>query len=76
MDQNQVDEIGRRIGSAAAQFAPSHRPTPAQTADAAAVLHAMVQSAEIYGVTFADFDGVADFPRMAIQLVQSRDLQI
>ncbi|MCX4669966.1 hypothetical protein OG453_25305 [Streptomyces sp. NBC_01381] len=75
MDQNQIDDIGHRIGSAAAQFAPSHKPTPLQKADAAAVLHAMVQATEIYGVKFADFDAVADFPRMAIQLVQSRDAQ-
>ena len=76
MDQSLIDEIGRRIGSAADQYAPSRKPTPAQKADAAAVLHAMVQSVESYGVTFDDFDAVADFPRMAIQLVQSRDLQI
>ncbi|MWA10701.1 hypothetical protein [Streptomyces sp. BA2] len=75
MDQNQVDEIGRRIGAAAAQFAPDYRPTPFQTADAAAVLHGMLQAIETYGVTFADFDAVADFPRMAIQLVQHRDAQ-
>ncbi|MFF5028561.1 hypothetical protein ACFY2J_30710 [Streptomyces collinus] len=30
-------------------------------------------SAETYGVTFADFDAVAHFARLAIQLVQSRD---
>ncbi|TGB06542.1 hypothetical protein [Streptomyces sp. MZ04] len=73
MDQNDLDDIGARIGAAARQFAPDFRPTPAQEADAAAVLDGMVQVAERYGVTLADFDAVADFPRMAIQLVQSRD---
>lgn len=73
MDQNQIDDIARRINSAAAQFAPSYKPTPAQKADAASVLHGMLRAIEIYGVGFADFDAVADFPRMAIQLVQHRD---
>ncbi|MFG2652718.1 hypothetical protein [Streptomyces sp. NPDC048436] len=75
MDQNQIDDIARRIASAAAQFAPDYRPTPAQKADASAVLHGMLRAIEIYGVTFAHFDAVADFPRMAIQLVQHRDTQ-
>ena len=73
MNQHDVNDIGRRIGSAAAQFAPGHRPTAFQMADAAAILHGMLQAVEIYGVTFAHFDSVADFPRMAIQLVQARD---
>ncbi|MEV8318875.1 hypothetical protein AB0Q95_32440 [Streptomyces sp. NPDC059900] len=73
MDQHQIDEIAARITSAAAQFAPSHKPTPAQKADAASVLHGMLRGIETYGVTFADFDAIADFPRMAIQLVQRRD---
>ncbi|MFK4068716.1 hypothetical protein [Streptomyces sp. NPDC029674] len=75
MAQNQLDDVAARIVSAAAQFAPSHRPTAAQKADAAAVLSEMLQATAIYGLTFADFDGVADFPRMAIQLVQHRDAQ-
>ncbi|MFI6640130.1 hypothetical protein [Streptomyces sp. NPDC050504] len=73
MDQNQLDEIGRRIGAAAALFAPAHKPTPLQMADAASVLRNMIQAVAIYGVAFEHFDGVADFPRMAIQLVQRRD---
>ncbi|OLZ63960.1 hypothetical protein AV521_37580 [Streptomyces sp. IMTB 2501] len=73
MNQNDLNEIGHRIASAAAQFAPGHRPTAHQVADAAAILHGMLQTAETYGVTFAHFDGVADFPRMVIQLVQTRD---
>lgn len=75
MDQSQLNEIGRRIGSAAAQFAPSHKPTPGQQADACSVLRDMIQATAIHGVTFADFDAVADFPHMAIQLVQHRDAQ-
>ncbi|MCX5048251.1 hypothetical protein [Streptomyces sp. NBC_00474] len=73
MNQNDLNHIGRRIAQAAAQFAPGHRPTAAQTADAAAILHGMLQAVETYGVTFAHFDVVADFPRMAIQLVRARD---
>ena len=73
MNQHDMNEIAQRIASAAAEFAPSHRPTALQVADAAAILHGMLQAVEIYGVTFADFDSVADFPRMAIQLVQARD---
>jgi hypothetical protein len=73
VNQNQLDEIGRRIGSAAAQFAPAHKLTPLQMADAASVLRDMVQAVAIHGVTFEHFDGVADFPRLAIQLVQRRD---
>ncbi|MCX5423644.1 hypothetical protein [Streptomyces sp. NBC_00078] len=73
MNQNDLDNIAHRIGSAAMEFAPGHRPTAAQVADAASILHGMLQTAEPYGVTFADFDGVAHFARLAIQLVQSRD---
>jgi hypothetical protein len=73
MNQHELNNIGHRIGSAAAGFVPGYRPTPAQMADAAAVLRDMIQAAEIHGVTFADFDGVAHFARLAIQLVQSRD---
>ena len=73
MNQNDLNHIAQRIGSAAAQFAPAHRPTALQVADAAAILHGMLEVAETYGVTFAHFDGVADFPRMALQLVQARD---
>jgi hypothetical protein len=73
MDQHDLDNIGRRIGKAARQFAPSHRPTPAQTADAASILRDMVEATRIYGVQLSDFDAVADFPRLALQLVQQRD---
>ncbi|MFG2552467.1 hypothetical protein [Streptomyces sp. NPDC048581] len=73
MNQNDLNDIGQRIASAAMEFAPSHRPTAGQKADAASVLRDMVQAAEIHGVTFADFDGVAHFARLTIQLVQSRD---
>ncbi|NGO79192.1 hypothetical protein G6045_26585 [Streptomyces sp. YC504] len=73
MNQEQLDAIAQRIASAAAQFAPAYRPSAAQIADAAAVLHQMLEGAGTYGVTFADLDNVADFPRMALQLVQSRD---
>ncbi|MER7172648.1 hypothetical protein [Streptomyces mesophilus] len=73
MNQEQLDAIAQRIASAAAQFAPACRPTSAQIADGAAVLHQMLEGAAKYGVTFADLDSVADFPRMALQLVQSRD---
>ncbi|MGW7087561.1 hypothetical protein ACWGH2_29250 [Streptomyces sp. NPDC054871] len=76
MNQNDLDDIGARIGAAVEQFAPDFRPTPAQGADAAAVLDGMLRAAEPYGVTFADFDAVADFARLAIQLVQSRDAQV
>jgi hypothetical protein len=73
MNQNLLDEIARRIASAAMQFAPSHRPTSRQKADAASILRDMIQATEIHGLKFADFDAVADFPRMAIQVVQHRD---
>ncbi|MFF7525103.1 hypothetical protein [Streptomyces pseudovenezuelae] len=73
MNQNNLNDIGQRIASAAMEFAPTHRPTALQVADAAAILHGMLQAVEIYGVTFAHFDSVADFPRLAIQLAQSRD---
>ncbi|MCD7445048.1 hypothetical protein K4B79_43520 [Streptomyces lincolnensis] len=73
MDQHDLNDIAHRIASAAAQFGPGYRPTGAQKADAASVLRDMIQAAETHGVTFADFDGVADFPRLAIQLVQTRD---
>jgi hypothetical protein len=73
MDQHDLDHIGRRIGEAARQFAPSHRPTGEQTATAASVLRDMMQATEKYGLHFADFDAVADFPRMALQLVQQLD---
>jgi hypothetical protein len=73
VNQNDLNDIGHRIGSAAMEFAPGHRPTAGQRADAAAVLRDMIQAVEIHGVTFADFDGVAHFARLAIQLIQSRD---
>ncbi|QQC90038.1 hypothetical protein [Streptomyces alfalfae] len=73
MNQSDLDNIGHRIGAAAAQFAPEFRPTPGQMADAASVLRDMVRGAEQHGVTLAQFDAVADFPRLAIQLVQDRD---
>lgn len=73
MNQNDLNDIAARIGSAAMEFAPGHRPTPGQAADAASVLRDMIQAAGMHGVTFADFDGVAHFARLAIQLVQSRD---
>ncbi|WP_309049082.1 hypothetical protein [Streptomyces sp.] len=55
---------------------PSRKPSALQCADAAAVLDDMVRVAEQYGVTFADFDAVADFPRLVIQLIQQRDAQV
>ncbi|WP_405647299.1 hypothetical protein [Streptomyces sp. NBC_00019] len=73
MNQHDLDYIAHRIASAAAQYAPAHRPTAAQVADAASVLRDMLQAAQTHGVTFAHLDSVADFPRLAIQLVQSRD---
>ncbi|WP_328982209.1 hypothetical protein OG258_34455 [Streptomyces mirabilis] len=73
MNHNDLNDIGQRIATAAMEFAPSHRPTSAQMADAASVLRDMIQAAEMHGVTFADFNGVAHFSRLAIQLVQSRD---
>ncbi|WP_406316587.1 hypothetical protein [Streptomyces sp. NBC_00118] len=73
MDQAHLDDIARRVASAAKQFAPSHEPSPKQMADAASVLRDMIQATEIHGLAFADFDGIGDFPRMAIQLVQHRD---
>ncbi|KUN28850.1 hypothetical protein AQJ23_07975 [Streptomyces antibioticus] len=71
MDQYDLNDIARRIASAAARSA--QRPTAAQKADAASVLRDMIQAAASHGVTMADFDDVADFPGLAIQLVQSRD---
>ncbi|WP_330265375.1 hypothetical protein [Streptomyces griseorubiginosus] len=73
MNQHDLNEIAHRIASAAMEFAPGHRPTAAQAADAAAILRDMMQGASMHGVTTADFDGVAHFARLAIQLVQSRD---
>ncbi|MCX5260408.1 hypothetical protein OOK27_40755 [Streptomyces canus] len=73
MNQHDLNEIARRVASAAMEFAPGHQPTAAQAADAAAVLRDMMQAAGVHSVTFADFDGVAHFARLAIQLVQSRD---
>ena len=73
MNQKDLNEVAHRVASAAMEFAPSHRPTAAQAADAAALLRDMIQAAGMHGVTFADFDGVAHFARLAIQLVQSRD---
>lgn len=40
------------------------------------MLRDMVAAAERHGLTLGDFDAVADFPRMAVQLVQQRDAQI
>ncbi|MEU8488120.1 hypothetical protein [Streptomyces sp. NPDC048641] len=73
MNTNYLDDIAQRIAYAAEQFTPSHRPNARQKADAAAVLRDMVQATEIHGLSFADFDGIGDFPRMAIQLIQHRD---
>ncbi|WP_233521947.1 hypothetical protein [Streptomyces triticagri] len=73
MNQHDLDHIASRIGEAARQYAPAYRPTPRQSADACALLRDMLAAVAIHGVTFADFDAVADFPRMAIQLVQHRD---
>lgn len=75
MHQHELDEIARRVNSAAAEFSPSSRPTAGQVADAASVLRDMVQAAAVHGVRFAHFDGVADFPRVVLQLVQYRDEQ-
>ncbi|MET7516371.1 hypothetical protein ABZS88_23370 [Streptomyces sp. NPDC005480] len=73
MNQNQLDEIARRVSYAAKQFAPGHRPSVRQTVDACSVLRDMIQATEMHGLTFGDFDAVADFPRMALQLVKARD---
>lgn len=73
MKQNDLDSIGSRIGAAAEQFAPDYKPSAFQCADAAAVLAAMAEAVERYGVRLEHFDAVADFPRLAIQLVQQRD---
>ncbi|WP_405783211.1 hypothetical protein OG512_30430 [Streptomyces sp. NBC_01378] len=73
MNQSNLNDIATRIAYAAEQFTPSHRPSGRQKADAAAVLRDMVQATEIHGLSFADFDGIGDFPRMAIQLIQHRD---
>ncbi|WP_369377563.1 hypothetical protein [Streptomyces sp. cg36] len=73
MNQSDLNDIGNRITSAALEFAPGYRPTARQKADAAAILRDMIQAAGIHGVTFADFDAVAHFARLAIQLVQARD---
>ncbi|MEU2866380.1 hypothetical protein ABZ672_50360 [Streptomyces mirabilis] len=73
MNQNDLDDIAHRIASAATEFAPSHRPTPRQAADAAAILRDMIQATAIHGLTFAHLDSIGDFPRMVIQLVQCRD---
>lgn len=73
MNQRDLEYIAHRIASTAAQSAPDRRPTAAQVADAASVLRDMLQAAGMHGVTFEHFDSVADFPRLAIQLVQSRD---
>lgn len=74
MNPNDLDDIAHRIAEAAMEFTPSHRPTARQVADAASVLRDMIQAAGMHGVTFADFDRVAHFARLAIQLVQSRDV--
>ncbi|WP_405931024.1 hypothetical protein [Streptomyces sp. NBC_00827] len=73
MNQNDLNDIAHRIASAALELAPAHRPTARQAATAASVLRDMIEAAGMHGVTFADFDGVAHFARLAIQLVQSRD---
>ncbi|MGI5397934.1 hypothetical protein ACQEVG_00380 [Streptomyces sp. CA-135486] len=73
MNQNELDDIAYRVASAATEFTPGHRPTARQVADAAAILRDMIQAVEIHGVQFAHFDGIGDFPRMVIQLVQYRD---
>ncbi|MFF1356941.1 hypothetical protein [Streptomyces sp. NPDC058297] len=75
MNQSNLDDIATRIAYAAEQFTPSRRPNARQKADAAAVLRDMVQATATHGLGLADFDGIADFPRMAIQLVQHRDEQ-
>ncbi|MFF8659485.1 hypothetical protein [Streptomyces huasconensis] len=76
MTHNDLDDIAARVAAAARGFASGYRPSAAQTADAASVLRDMVAAAEQHGLTLADFDAVADFPRIAIQLVQQRDAQI
>ena len=73
MNQNHLDDIAHRIGAAVGEFASDHRPTPRQVADAASILRDVIQAAAIHGLDFEDFDGIGDFPRMAIQLVQHRD---
>lgn len=73
MNQNDIEDLAHRVASAALEFAPSHRPTPRQVVDAASVLRDMIRAAELHGVKFWHFDGIGDFPRMAIQLVQHRD---
>lgn len=73
MNQKDLDDIGARVGAAAAEFAPGYRPTTLQMTTACSVLRDMVQAAEAHGVTLQHFDGVADFPRLAIQLVLRSD---
>ncbi|MFF8657816.1 hypothetical protein [Streptomyces huasconensis] len=76
MQHTEIEEIAARIGSTARGFASGYEPSAVQKADAASVLRDMVQAASRHGLTLADFDAVADFPRLAIQLVQQRDAQI
>jgi hypothetical protein len=73
VNQDDLNDIAHRIASAALEFAPGYRPTTRQKADAAAILRDMIQATEIHGVRFEHFDGIANFPRLAIQLVQYRD---
>lgn len=73
MDQNTLDDIATRIAAAADAFTSGFGPSPAQRADAASVLRDLLAGAAQHGVKFADFDAVADFPRLAIQLVMARD---
>lgn len=76
MNQQDLDDIGARVGAAVDEFAPGFKPTVLQSTTACSLLRDMVQAAEAHGVTLEHFDGVADFPRMAIQLVQRRDARI
>lgn len=73
MTDRDLKYIGQRIGSAAARLNPEYAPTPGQSATAAALLRDWLQAAESHGITWSHLDAIADFPRMAIQLVQDRD---
>ncbi|MER5371443.1 hypothetical protein [Streptomyces sp. NPDC002722] len=71
MNEAQLDNIAARIEAAAARLG-GPAVTPAEQADAAALLRDMLEAAHHHGVGLALFDYVADLPQMALMVVRSK----
>ncbi|MGW9376356.1 hypothetical protein ACWGVR_40815 [Streptomyces xanthophaeus] len=70
MHETQLDYLPARITASAARLG-GPAATPAEKADAAALLRDLLEAARSHGVTLAHFDAVADLPQAALMVIRS-----